>query len=165
MKSALGAFLVLVALFTYSYSQNTTKQIAQVSSVEQEIVKLEQEWSDAIRSGDKDFIQKLWAQDFILTNSSGKVLTKAQLEAIEKVNPGTSARISPLSVRLMTADLKVKIYSSTAIATGWIRFEEPVRNSQFVFEYRFTHVWVKSHTGWQVVAAQYTSVSRGLGPA
>jgi ketosteroid isomerase-like protein len=161
MKCVLCLLVMLVGpLHVYTPSQQTM-QITQASSVEQEIVKLEQDWVEALRSGDTNFIQKLRADDFIYINSSGKVLNKAQLEAIEKAS-GTSR-----SARIPLTEIpKVQVYSSTAIATGWIRFEEPTRNSEFVFEYRFMHVWVKSNAGWQVVAAQYTNIGRGisLGP-
>ena len=161
MKSVVVALLVLVSFSPHTFTQNTREQMAQETSIEQEIMKLEQQWGEAIRSGDKTFVQKLRAQEFILTNSSGKVVTKAQLESIQH----SRGPIPP--VKFLTGDLKVQVYPSMAVATGWIRFEEPVRNLEFVFEYRFTHVWVKGQAGWQVVAAQYTSVGRGisLGPA
>jgi hypothetical protein len=104
--------------------------MAQETSIEQEIMKLEEEWGEAIRVGDKSFVQKLRAQEFILTNSSGKVVTKAQLESIQH----SRGPIPP--VKFLTGDLKVQVYPSMAVATGWIRFEEPVRNLEFVFEYR-----------------------------
>jgi hypothetical protein len=79
-------------------------------SVEQELIKLEKGWNDALARHDWAFIDQILANDYITTDSDGVVADKAQEMVILK--SGEEAVASAVS-----DDFKVRIYGDTAVVT------------------------------------------------
>jgi uncharacterized protein (TIGR02246 family) len=126
--------------------------LAQVpSSVERELIQLENDWSTAWQKRDSAFLQKLFADEYIYTDVEGATWTKAQdIANTEKT------RIESF----LLADLKVHVYGNTAVVTGCNTIKGTFNEKNISGAYRFTDVFVKQDGRWQVVATQSTLVAK-----
>jgi ketosteroid isomerase-like protein len=93
-------------------------------------------------------IEKIVADDFIGTSSSGKTGDKATLlaEAKRDANTYTSAVSSEMTVKMFGPN--------TAVVTGIARETGKTKAGKaFSHSYRFTDTWVERNGEWQCVAA------------
>jgi uncharacterized protein (TIGR02246 family) len=139
-------------------SQAENMEEKQDNVVAQELRKLSRRWLDAVVRRDRTAFGALLADDVIVTNSDGKVLSKAE----EIADKAPAALIHHIAYN-NTVD-EVRVYEETAVMTGTYtkRFDYrgnggPVR----WLSQRYTFVWVKRGRLWQIVAAQYTNVAEG----
>src|SRR5512136_1691848 len=107
MKRLTYAVCVAVFLFVLGVSAQTP---AQPMSVEQELIKLENGWNDALIKQDWAFLDKLLADDYISTDSDGVVQTKAQ--SMAKLKSGEEVFISAVN-----DDFRVRVYGDAAVVT------------------------------------------------
>jgi ketosteroid isomerase-like protein len=126
------------------------------NTVAQELRGLSRQWLDAIVRRDRTAFGDLLADDVIVTNSDGKALSKAE-EIADKV---AAASVHNIGYNI-TVD-EARVYEKTAVMTGTYtkRFDYR-RNGGKVWRLsqRYTFVWVKRGSLWQIVAAQYTVVA------
>jgi ketosteroid isomerase-like protein len=122
---------------------------AEDGSVESKIKTLESNWEAALLTHDTSAIEKMVADDFIGTSSSGKQGNKATLlaEAKRDTNTYTSA---------VSSDMSVRIYApNVAVVTGLAKESGKTKSGKaFSHTYRFTDTWVERNGEWQCVAAQ-----------
>jgi ketosteroid isomerase-like protein len=99
-------------------------------------------------SHDTSSIEKIVADDFVGTSSSGKTGDKATLlaEAKRDTNTYTSA---------VSSDMTVRMYGpSVAVVTGIAKETGKTKAGKtFSHAYRFTDTWVERNGEWQCVAA------------
>jgi ketosteroid isomerase-like protein len=128
--------------------------LAQVpSAVERELIKLENDWSTAWQKHDTAFLQKLFADEYIGTDSDGATYTKAQDIANAK-SEDTQIESFVLS------DVKVHVYGDTAVVTAHSTNKATFKGKDISGTYRYTDVFVKRDGRWQVVATQETRVAK-----
>ena len=109
---------------------------------------LESRWEAALLNHDTSAIEKIVADDFVGTSSSGKTGDKATLlaEAKRDTNTYTSAVSSEMTVRMYGP--------STAVVTGIAKETGKTKAGKtFSHSYRFTDTWVERNGEWQCVAA------------
>jgi ketosteroid isomerase-like protein len=112
------------------------------------IKELESHWEASLLSHDTSTIEKIVADDFIGTSSSGKTGDKATLlaEAKRDNNTYTSAVSSDMTVRMFGP--------SVAVVTGIAKETGKTKAGKtFTHSYRFTDTWVERNGEWQCVAA------------
>ena len=80
-------------------------------SAERELLKLEQDWSNADLKGDWAVLDRILAEDYILTDSNGNVWTKAQCFSLAKSG-------EDVITSLASDDWKVRIYGDAAVVTA-----------------------------------------------
>jgi ketosteroid isomerase-like protein len=112
------------------------------------IKELESRWEATLLSHDSTAIEKIVADDFIGTSSSGKTGDKATLlaEAKRDTNTYTSAVSSDMTVRMFGPT--VAVVTGIAKETGKTK-----AGKTFTHTYRFTDTWVERNGEWQCVAA------------
>lgn len=112
------------------------------------IKELESRWEASLLSKDSSAIEKIVADDFIGTSSSGKTGDKATLLAESKrdTNTYTSATSSDMTVRMFGPN--VAVVTGIAKETGKTK-----AGKTFTHTYRFTDTWVERNGEWQCVAA------------
>jgi uncharacterized protein (TIGR02246 family) len=117
-------------------------------SVASKLKNLESHWEAALLTHDASAIEKMVADDFIGTSSSGKQGDKATLlaEAKRDTNTYTSAVSSDMTVR--TFGPNVAVVTGIAKETGKTK-----GGKTFSHSYRFTDTWVERNGEWQCVAA------------
>jgi ketosteroid isomerase-like protein len=120
--------------------------------VERELVKLEQEWADAVVRGEIAVLDRIEADDLIITDPDGKVSNKAQGLADIK-----SGAYKVESIKL--DDMKVQAYRGTAVVTGRTTMTGQYKGKDLSGQYRWTDVFVKRQGRWQVVATHASQIA------
>jgi ketosteroid isomerase-like protein len=117
-------------------------------SIAPRIKELESRWEASLLSHDSAAIEKIVADDFIGTSSSGKTGDKNTLlaEAKRDTNAYSSAVSSEMTVRMFSP--------SVAVVTGVAKETGKTKTGKtFTHSYRFTDTWVERNGEWQCVAA------------
>ena len=114
---------------------------------EPELLRLNNLYDSALVHNDTAVLKRLYADDFIYTNPEGKVLTKEQ-----QIN---SIAVSEMNWETgKSEDVKVKIFGDAAVTTGSFLATGNYRGNPVTINERYTTVWAKTDTSWQIVAEQ-----------
>ncbi len=128
--------------------------LAQVSATpEQELVKLENSWKEAVIRRDAAALQRLYADEYLSTDQEGMVWNKAQ--DIDIDTKGVSRLAS-----YKLDDVKVRLYGDVAVVTGHNSSKGTLHGNAASGQSRFTDVFVKRDGRWQCVASQATPVAK-----
>jgi len=139
MKMKILGFLLIFACNTGLHCQS--------SSREAEIRATEKRWDNALLVGDGAALKEILSDDFVLTDASGTMVTKAAL--IEGLKPSKSKQRKSNH----TEDANVRIYGDTAVVTG-LYVEDGIYNAKpYRIETRYTDVYVWQDHAWRGVAA------------
>lgn len=151
MHLFLAAILIFVAFHS---AMSQTKDAPPVqNNVERELRKLEDEWLNSYRTGDKAAFDRIVADDFTGTDESAKVRNKTQERELVQVQP------SAAGVTLSNEEVQFRVYEDTAVATGRIVSKlQSGGESTINFQSRFTDTFLKRQGRWQVVARHYSRV-------
>jgi ketosteroid isomerase-like protein len=154
MKRILAG-VVLIGLVTpwLALGQATPQKagLSKTSSIEQELIKLEDGWSAAFVSADVAFCDRILAEDYTDTDASGTVTTKAQ--DIADLKSGDFKCTSAAN-----DDYKVRVYGKTAVVTGRLTMKAQYKGEDISGQYRWTDTWVKLAGGWQCVATHVSKI-------
>ena len=114
---------------------------------------LEATLANAWVEGDREFIEGAIADDWSVTDPSGRVLTKAEVMD-EAFRTGerhvTSMRID---------DVLVRVFDGWAIVTGRTRAAGEYQGENAEVALRFTDVFANRNGAWQAVASHATLIS------
>jgi len=151
MKRIAIAVCVVILAFAVAVAAQTTFK-PRGGSVEQELIKLEKEWGDALVKCDVAFLDRILAEDYMFTSPLGEVLTKAQTLAELKSGEDVVSSV-------VNHDMKVRVYGDAAVVTGHSTYKEMVQGKDISGEYRWTDTWIKKGSRWQCVADHASSVA------
>ena len=156
---AIAAILLSVASCAQSPETATTTPSPAAASKptpsenpEPAIRKLVTERDQAIQGADVATIDRIYADDYISTSSSGLMRTKAQV--IEDFKSG-ALKIESIS----SDDVNVRQHGDTVIVTGRMTSKGKDRDREVSGENRFTQVYVRKNGRWQLVAFHYSRPS------
>jgi ketosteroid isomerase-like protein len=138
-----------VALFTILPAAAQTSD----RPVEKAIAAMEEKWAAAQRDGKADVVAPMIAENFVNTDTDGKVSGRSNLLSNLKGGKWEHNAIS---------DVKVMVYGNTAVATGaWAGKGVDGDGTKIDRRERWTDTWVKMSNGqWQCVASQQTAVEK-----
>jgi len=121
------------------------------ADAETELAGIEKQRFAAMLAADVAALDRLLSPDLTYTHSSARVETKQ--EYIEAIKTGASKYkvIEP-------EDIRVRVYGSTAVLTGFCRFEVTSGGQELKLRVRFTDVYVKNDGAWRMVAWQSTRI-------
>ena len=145
MKAVLTILLILLGVFTAA---------AQTSKAEKEVLAVNKAWADAQVKGDLEALDKLFAEEMIVTSGNGALRDKKGELADAKPHPDFKTYF------FNTEDLRIKIYGKTAIVTGHAKWRTSFKGKDSDNERRFTCVYVKRDGRWQMVALQVTRIAK-----
>jgi ketosteroid isomerase-like protein len=137
------------------YGQTRSQQRPEIGRNEQEVRKLERDWLDAYESYDDKSMDRIVADDFIITHVDGSQQTKAEIMASLKKGIGSARSPSTFS----TDDVKARVYHDTVILIGRV-VERFKGDGSLVSQARYTDTYVKRGGRWQVVASQLTALPK-----
>src|SRR4030042_1294000 len=140
MKRIAFAVCVVVLVFGVVILAKT-----QAGSVEEEVIKVENEWGDALIKHDPAPIYKMLADDFIGTTPEGAVYTKAQL--LEGVKSSKENYIS-----MVDDEVKVHVFGDAVVISARNTITMRVEGKETSFQERYTDTWVKRDGRWKCVA-------------
>jgi ketosteroid isomerase-like protein len=147
MKSIYGVAVMLLLAGHHTEAQT-------LNAAEQEVLKVENDWNQALVKRDTASLQQFYADEYLYTDPDGLVWDKAK--DLANLTSGSAARLSAYKLD----DTRVRMYGDVAVVTG--------RNTiKGVFErvysdvsgaYRFTDVFVKRNGRWQCIASQASRI-------
>jgi ketosteroid isomerase-like protein len=123
------------------------------SPVEQAILKLEQEWEDALVKSDVAALDRIYADGLIYTHSSGSVDDKATY--IGNIKSGVTKYES-----MKRDDIKVGVYGDAAVVNCHWMVHVTARGNKITTDARYLHVYVKQKGRWRMVAHQSTRIAQ-----
>lgn len=121
-------------------------------SDEKQILRLEDEWVKALETRDRQRLNEIVARDFTFIEPDGTVKTREQYLA------DRSSDIADIE-SFSNSDLRVRIYGTSALATGVAHITERRAGNRYRFSLRWKELWLKEAGRWQVLAAQATPVN------
>ena len=129
-----------------------------MSSDASEVVKLladiEQRLAVAWVEGDNLFIEQTLADDWSVTDLTGRVLTKT--EVLEEAFSSKDRQVVSMSID----DVSVRPFDDWAIVTGRTKAAGEYQGEAAEVTLRFSDVFVNRHGKWQVVASQATLINQ-----
>ncbi len=143
---------VVALVFSVSWLARTAPGQAALGA-EQELVKLELDWSAALVKPDLGFLDRILAQELSWTDPSGVVWTKDQTLAVLKSGEDVISS-------LVSDDIKVRLYGDAAVVTGRDTIKESLRGKDISGLYRWTDTWVRIDGRWQCVATQSSKIAQ-----
>jgi ketosteroid isomerase-like protein len=126
----------------------------QTGSAEQELLKLEREWLDAYTKRDVAAMERIEADDFIITFPNGQMSNKAQ--QVESLKRAAPAGPPP---QFHTEETRVRLMGDVAILMGIVVGKWQANGKEVVERNRYTDVWAKRGGRWQVVASHLSTLA------
>jgi len=117
---------------------------------EQELIKLQHEWSRATNKRDAVALGCLLADDYALTTSEGTFLTRAQM--LSEMQADDFA-ITSLAIET----LKIQIYGNMAVVKGIVRWSDGSDKSN---ENLFTDAWLKRDGQWRCITTHESEMAK-----
>lgn len=135
-----SAFVTILALSC------KPKEKAQVAD-DAHLIKLNNLYDKALINHDTAVLNRIYAEEFVYTNPEGKVLNRQ--------DQITSIAVSEMKWENgQSEDVKVRVYGDMAVMTGAFMAKGNYRGNPLTIHERFTAVWIKKDTTWQMVAEQ-----------
>ncbi len=145
---------LLLAVVFASVSLPAFAQAKRASNpVEQAMLKLEQQWEDALLKSDVAALEKLYDETMVYTHSSGSVDNKSAY--IGAIKSGATKYES-----MKRGDIKVSVYGNAALVTCRWEVHVLARGNKIDTNARYIHVYVKQKDGWKMVAHQATRITQ-----
>jgi ketosteroid isomerase-like protein len=125
-----------------------------VISAENQVRQIESDWGDAFERRDMATLDRLMADEYILTDPLGHVRNKKEtLTAIETSEVDFESTQSD--------DVTVMIYDDTAVVTGRSTFRGRYKGWSMSGRYQYTDVLVKRNGSWKAVSSHITALGTG----
>jgi ketosteroid isomerase-like protein len=138
-------------LFFVAFILTTSITSAQ-SKDEMEIRRLETLWTQLLDKADTTALIKIWSKDYVVNNPDGKIATPKDIVRLIK-----KGHVFPSVERIIE---KVTFSQNIAIVMGK-EIEHSKKTDPNVDQMvtrRFTNVWIKIDSGWQLIARQSTKI-------
>jgi ketosteroid isomerase-like protein len=152
--SAAAAILIIGVIavpLARSQSSQALNARGPATATEQELMRLVQQYNDAQVKGDRQVLERLWADDYLYTHSNGAVMNKPQ-----DIADATSGEMTWTAARL--DDMKVRLFGDVGVVTGRLIMEGRAANYASGPR-RFTDVFVRRNGRWQLVGGQTTMLA------
>ena len=121
--------------------------------MEDELLKLEDEFARAVASNDADALDKVLADDWIIVDPDGGIIGKVRFLGVIR-----SGALSHESMK--STDLEVRLYGNTAVVTGLTTSKGKFMGQDFTSCERATDIFVKQADRWQCVFTQLTRFTK-----
>lgn len=154
MKHIPTAVIMAALMCSIAVGQTQDKNSAVMGKTEQQVMALNRAWADAITKGDAAALDRLFADDMIVTSGSGEIRTKAgEIKDAAGAPDPDFVWTHPFT----TEDVRVKIYKDAAVVTGLARWGFKYKGNEVNQQRRYTHLYVKQQGQWRIVAQQVSS--------
>lgn len=149
MKLFLTVCLTL-CIHAIGLSQKPARHTRETAGVK-ELARLEKVWNEAHLDGNANALERLWAEDLVITLPNMPVMDKT--ESLEFMRSGK------MKFRIYkTSDLRIRVYGDAGVVTGQLERTRSANLGEFEDDWRFTKVYVRRAGRWQVVAWQGSPV-------
>jgi ketosteroid isomerase-like protein len=148
MKRILLSLALLTSAFLLAFAQEKKAS----NNVEDTVLKLEQQWEDALTQSDTGALDKLYDDTIVYTHSNGKVDTKSSY--IRAIKSGGTRYES-----MKRDEIKITVYGQTAVVTCHWDVHVLAQGNKIDTNARYLHVYVQQKDGWKMVAHQSTRIT------
>lgn len=152
MKDIFSILVVITIVAASAAAQSNRKAISPTQKVERELIELERQLSEALARQDASVLDRLWSETLVFTFPNGHISNKAQRLAAQKPSADPNQLIN------RNEEVKVYPYGNSAVVTVRSRWVDKAGTQPYGDPYQATHVWVKQHGRWQLVAAHVSQV-------
>jgi ketosteroid isomerase-like protein len=119
--------------------------------MEEELLKLEKEFAQAVAKNDVEAIDGFLADDWVIVEPDGGIIDKARFLGVIKSGA--------LSHEMMeSTDWRVRLYGNSAVITGLTTSKGKFMGQDFTSCERATDVFVKQGNRWRCVFTQLTRI-------
>ena len=151
MKQILPVCLLVAAAAPFGHAKSGK------NPVEENLIQMEQDWSQADLQKDAAALNRILADDWIGIDFEGTILNKAQ--ALQGIGSGSGALQSTV-----LRDMKIRVYGNTAVVTGTDTEKGEYHGKDSSGKYCWTDVFVRRNGRWQAVSSQSTKLTAPQGP-
>jgi len=144
IHSLAPGIVILAALLAIAAASKDDK-------VEQEIMKIEQQWLDASVKADIATLDKIEADDYLVIDPSGTISTKA--EDMKNVKSG-DLKFDSMEI----FESKVRVYGNAAVVTAKTHLKGKYKTRDISGDYSSTDVFVKNGGQWRAVSSHITRI-------
>ncbi|MGH9752311.1 MAG: nuclear transport factor 2 family protein [Blastocatellia bacterium] len=145
--------LMLAAVFASASLPAFSQEKKASNSVEQAVLKVEQQWEDALVNSDVAALERIYDDSLIYTHSNGSVDNKSAY--VGNIKSGVTKYQS-----MKRDDIKVSVYGNTALVACHWEVHVLARGNKIDTNARYLHVYVKQKDGWKMVAHQATRIAQ-----
>jgi ketosteroid isomerase-like protein len=131
----------------------TLGQIRRNTIQEEEVLRLEKEFSQAIVKNDAVAVGRLLADDWIIIDPDGGIIDRARFLGVMESGALTHEMME-------SDDARVRIYGNTAIVTALTTTKGKFSGQAFATKERATDVFVKQNGRWLCVHSQLTRFTK-----
>jgi len=117
--------------------------------MEEELLKLENAFAEAIVNNDLESIRRLVADDWIIIDPNGEIVDRARFFEVIKSGVLTHDMME-------SKDSRVRVYGDSAVVTAVTRTKGKFMGQEFSTRERATDVFVKRDGRWQCVLTHLT---------
>lgn len=117
--------------------------------MEEELLKLEKAFAEAIVSNDVDDIARFVADDWIIIDPNGEIVDRTRF--FEVIKSGAL-----MHDMMESEDFRVRVYGDSAVVTAVTHTEGKFMGEEFSTQERATDVFVKRDGRWQCVLTHLT---------
>ena len=122
-------------------------------TAEEELLKLEKEFADAIVKNDLEGIARLVTNDWIVVGPDGEIVDRARFFEVIKSGALTHDTME-------SEDSRIRVYGDSAVVTGITRTNGKFMGQEFSTHERATDVFVKRDGRWQCVLTHLTRFAK-----
>ena len=152
MKPLLTACLLLTLSVSVFGQAKSDAPKAGGASVEQTLMQIERDWTQASLKKDANALDKILADDWTAIDFQGKMITKAQSLADLKSGAASTQTLD-------LGEMKVRVFGNTAVVTGSDTEKSSYKGKDSSGKYVWMDVFVLRNGRWQPVASETTKVA------
>ena len=141
----------IVAAFALTFLTSLPLAFAQQNDQANAVLQTERDLATAYLKGDADGIAQGVMEDYTLTNSMGKITTRAD-------DIGEARKNDPKYEIFENYDMKVRLYGDTAVVTGKTHTKGVSSGKPFDFQFQFTDTFVKDGAHWRLLAGHVSKL-------
>jgi ketosteroid isomerase-like protein len=121
--------------------------------MEEELVKVEEKFADAIVKNNPDAIREFVTDDWIIINADGGIIDRERF--LEVIKSGALTHDM-----MQSNDMRVRVYGDSAVVTAVTRSKGKFMGQEFSTHERSTDVFVKIDGQWRCVLTQLTGFTK-----
>ena len=116
---------------------------------EEELLRVEKEFAEAIVKNDLEGIERLVADDWIIIGPDGEIVERARF--FEVIESGDMTHDT-----MESEDFRIRVYGDSAVVTGITRTKGKFMGQEFSTQERATDVFINRDGRWQCVLTHLT---------
>ena len=154
MKTILATIMLVLAVTFQVFAQAKPVAPAKSKSAEQELLKLTNEWNEAMAKGDVEKLDRILGDDWVSAGSEEAVTTKAQF--LTQVKSGAYSLSSTV-----VNEMKARVYGNAAVVvTRYTTVGEQYQGKDISGSYWTIDTWIRRGARWQCIATAGSRITK-----